>query len=70
MTELTSWLAAAAPYIYGFLIIAFLVLGGVLDYHWRQYGAGLIRLFQFRVLYLSVGIILIGVMTVAYSSLQ
>jgi hypothetical protein len=67
--QLAGWLATGVPYMYGFLIVAFLVLGGILDYHWRQYGAGLIRLFQFRILYLSAGIIFIGVMTVAYLSL-
>jgi hypothetical protein len=67
-----SWsriLIVAVPYILGLAVAIFLIAGGILDYHWRTYGVGLVRLFMFRAIYVSAGIILLAVMSIAYSSL-
>ncbi len=56
------------PYIFGLAIFGFFLAGGILDYHWRTYGVGLIRIFQFRVIYASAGLALLAVMFLAYSS--
>jgi hypothetical protein len=69
MSQMLGWVVASAPYLYLLLLIAYLILGGVLDYHWRRYGVGIVKIFNLRVAYVGTGIILFGVLTVALISL-
>jgi len=64
----THWLIAFLPYVFIGLLVVFIVLGGVLDFHWRKYGTGLIQTFKFRIGYVVAGVILFGVMSLALSS--
>ena len=64
----THWVIAVLPYAFIALLVVFLVLGGVLDFHWRRYGTGLIQTFKFRIAYVVCGVIFLGVMSVALSS--
>ena len=59
----------AVPYIFWVAVAAFLTVGGILDYHWRTYGVGLIRLLHFRLLFIVSGLILLAVMYYSYHGL-
>ncbi len=60
--QVMQWVFAATPYIFIFLLVVYLVLGGILDFHWRKYGTGLIQTFKFRIAYVALGIIFLGIM--------
>jgi len=64
-----TFIVQALPYILGFLFLVFIVVGAILDYHWRSYGVGLIRLFQFRFMYVAAGLVFLAAMFISYSSL-
>lgn len=67
--DIVGWLMRAVPYAALLLLVTYLILGGVLDYHWRNYGVGIVNLFVLRVAYVSAGIILFGVLAVGLASL-
>lgn len=67
--QIFSWFVKGAPYIVGALLIAYLGIGGILDYHWRRYGVGIVKITQLRALYVGVGIVLFGVLFIAMISL-
>ena len=69
LTSLVSPMQTAVPYVAVGLLGLYLLMGGILDYHWRRYGVGLLNITRFRVLYLAAGIILFGVLFVATASL-
>lgn len=69
ITETGQFILAAVPYILIGFIVIFFVLGGVLDYHWRTYGIGFLRLPTFRIVYSVIGLLLLFIMTSAYFSL-
>ena len=60
--KLTSW---AVPIILVFVIIAFLVMSWVLEYHWRLYGINDKEIIKIRLIYYVVSIFLVAVMAVA-----
>lgn len=62
-----AFIIAALPYFFWLAVGLFLVVGGILDYHWRTYGVGLIRLAQFRLLYVGVGLLVIIIMYNSYT---
>jgi hypothetical protein len=61
-----TFLIASLPYLFGFAVFLFIVVGGILDYHWRTYGVGLIRLAQFRLIFVGVGLVVLSIMYGAY----
>ncbi len=65
----TDILVRSVPYLLGLAAIGFIVAGAVLDYHWRTYGVGLIHLLWFRLLFVGAGVVLLGVMYLAYGAL-
>lgn len=67
--QMGEFLFKALPYLFYGAIIAFFVLGGILDYHWRKYGVGFLRLPVFRIFYIGGGLLLIFIMSGAYYSL-
>lgn len=64
-----GWFWRSLPYIALLLLASYLLLGGVLDYHWRRYGVGIIKLFQLRAAYVAIGIVLFGVLFVSLVAL-
>ncbi len=64
ISQILGWIVASAPYVFLLLLIAYLILGGILDYHWRRYGVGIVKIFNLRMAYVGTGIILFGVLTV------
>jgi hypothetical protein len=69
ITETGRIMLASIPYVLLGFTIAFFVLGGILDYHWRTYGIGFLRLPIFRIVYSGVGLLLLFIMTSVYLSL-
>ena len=67
--QVGGWVLRAMPYAAGLLLFIYLLMGGILDYHWRRYGVGFLRLTYLRVAYVAAGIILFGVLFVALFSL-
>ena len=67
--EVGGWLLKSLPYVAGLLLFIYLLVGGILDYHWRRYGVGILRLTYLRVAYVAAGIILFGVLFVALFAL-
>ncbi len=65
----TGILVKAAPYLFWLTVVLCVVAGGILDYHWRTYGIGLIKLLEFRVSFVVGVIVLLGVMYLALISL-
>jgi hypothetical protein len=69
ISQMPEWIVASAPYLFLLLLASYLILGGILDYHWRRYGVGIVRLLSLRIAYIVTGIILFGVLAVALISL-
>lgn len=67
--EVGQWLIRSLPWVTVVLVVIYLLVGGILDYHWRRYGVGILRLTTLRIAYVSTGIILFGVLFVALASL-
>jgi hypothetical protein len=65
LVEVVRWMVVGMPYAFLVFLVVFLLLGAVLDFHWRKYGIGLIQAFKFRITYVAIGIILLGVMAVS-----
>ena len=62
------FLIASLPYFFWLGLGLFIVVGGILDYHWRTYGVGIIRLAQFRLLYVGVGLLVLIIMYTSYTN--
>ena len=67
--QVGQWLIGVLPWVTVALVAIYLLIGGILDYHWRRYGVGILRLATLRIAYVSTGIILFGVLFVALASL-
>lgn len=67
--QVMQWFWRSLPYVSLLLLFFYLLLGGVLDYHWRRYGIGIVKLFQLRASYVAIGIVLFGVLFVSLLAL-
>lgn len=68
--DLIGWMLGAMPYVFVVVLIAYLGLGLILDYHWGRYGVGLIQKFKFRLSYIVMGLILLGVMATTLTGIN
>jgi hypothetical protein len=68
--EVGPFVLGALPYILLAALVLFFVLGGILDYHWRTYGIGFLRLPIFRIIYVGLGALLLFIMISAFFGLS
>ncbi|KKW45904.1 MAG: hypothetical protein A3A43_00405 [Candidatus Liptonbacteria bacterium RIFCSPLOWO2_01_FULL_56_20] len=59
-----SYLVPAAAGIFLAVVIAFILMSVILDYHWRRYGTHPKTLVAVRVVYYGVSVVLLAVMAV------